>query len=145
MVPSTASAQEVPNWFIYLGTPPRIEWLKPVKVSTASSELNQLLQKRHNAAVVELEGCYSEYMEGRGTLEFLYDAADHVRKSRLELARAKPERVVIMQDHIKLTKELEKLMKDRNELGRVPTKMYREATYRRIQAEIDLLRLIDAK
>jgi hypothetical protein len=119
--------------------------LKPVMINPASSELQQLLQKRHNAAVVELEGWYSEFMEGRGTIEFLYDAADHVRKSRLELARDNPERVVIMQDHIKLTKELEEFMKASNEQGKVPTKMYREASYRRMQAEIDLLRLVEAK
>lgn len=140
-----ASGQELPSWFAVLVATPRVIRLKPLTVDSNESELNQLLKKRHNVALEELIARHSEFFEGRGTVEFLYDAAIHLRKSRLELARDKAERLVVMQDHLAWTTVIEEITRGRHEAGTVATKIYREASYRRMQAEIDLLRLVDSK
>jgi hypothetical protein len=142
-VPPQASAQELPNWFIFQITTPNVIWLKPLPMKADESELNQLLRRRHNVALEELGACYAEFLAGRGTVEFLYDAANHLRKSRLELARDKSERLVMMQDHIAWAKLMEGIIKNRFEAGQMPAKMYHEASYRRMQAEIDMLRLVE--
>src|ERR1700722_12361998 len=111
MVPSTARAQEMPDWFIYRSTTPKLIWLKPLKIGVGESELNQLLKKRHNAALTMFVGHHAEFMAGRGTIEFLNDAANNLCKSRLEIARDKPERLVILRDHIEWTKMIEEDMK----------------------------------
>jgi hypothetical protein len=144
-LPSTASAQELPDWFVFQSTTPKVIWLKPLKIEPDELVLNQLLKKRYNAALEELGARYSEFLAERGTVEFLYDAANRLRKSRLELARDRSERLVIMQDHIEWTKAMEAIMKGRFEAGKLPAKMYHEASYRRMQAEIDMLRLVDPK
>ena len=143
--PTTASAQELPGWFAFLSATPRVIWLKPLTVDSNEPELNQLLKKRHNVALEELIARHSEFLAGRGIDEFLYDAAIHLRNSRLELARDKAERLVIMQDHFAWTKLIKEIMKGRYEAGLVATKLYGEASYRRMQAEIDMLRLGDSK
>jgi hypothetical protein len=119
--------------------------LKPLPVDSNEPELNQLLKKRHNAALEELIARHLEFLADRGIFEFLFDAAIHLRKSRLELVRDKADRLTIMQDHIAWTKVIEEIMKVRWEAGQVATKMYREASYLRMQAEIDMMRLSGSK
>jgi hypothetical protein len=118
--------------------------LKPITVDSNEPELSQLLKKRHNVALEELIARHSEFLADRGTVEFLYDAAIHLRKSRLEIARDNAERLEILQDHIAWTKLIEAIMKFRYEAGLVATKIFHEASYRRMQAEIDMLRVVES-
>jgi hypothetical protein len=102
--------------------------------------LVQLLKKRHNAALMALQASYREFLVGRGTVEFVYDAARNLLTARLELCTAPTDQLALRRDYLNWTQRMESIQKSRMQQGRAAAKAYHEATSQRLQAELELRR-----
>jgi hypothetical protein len=100
-----------------------------------------LLKKRHNAALGALRAYHSEFLAGRGTVEFMYDMARNFRNSRQELSLTQADGIKLQQHYLDWTNFIEEIQKRRRDAAKVPEKMYQESIAQRLRAEMELLEL----
>jgi hypothetical protein len=112
----------------------------PIEVGSGDDQMQRLLKERCNSAAVELESRYKEFRAGRGTLLFLIDSAQRLRKAKLELNPRTENRIRVLQDYLDFAKEVEATQQRLLSEGRIPNKDYEFTRYTRLDAEIELLR-----
>lgn len=103
-------------------------------------KLKSLLQERWKTAGEEYFARNQEFLAGRGTQEFLYQAARRLLAAEQELPDKS--RVTILANHLKRMAAIEKVNKERFEAGRIAVQDYRAAQYWRLEAEIWLERAL---
>jgi hypothetical protein len=136
-----AAAQDVGDLLLegLLTRQPAFLNLKELEKEPADSELQQLLKQRHNAVLIALDARYKEWIAGRGTLGFLLRDGEFLRKSRLELCGSLKEKLVVHQQYLDWTRDVERLTQVRYNLGRVNISDWKETQYHLLDAEIELL------
>ncbi len=105
-----------------------------------SERLKRLLKERYEAAQVEFDGRFKEFLAGRGTQEFLYRSACRLLQAQKELSDKPAEQRAALEAHLKRMKEIEEIAKGRYDAGRIPIQDYQAARYWRLEAEIWLER-----
>ena len=113
---------------------------KAVKVEAGDDELRRLLKERYNAAVGELHDRTKEFLAGRGTLEYLFDAHRRLTRAGLEVYEKPADRVALLQKNLDQAKEVEKVNQARFDAGRIASQDLHRSRYFRLDAEIELLR-----
>jgi hypothetical protein len=75
--------------------------MKSLLASAQGSEkLKVLLRKRFEAARTVTEARFHEFLNGRGTLDFILEATKGLLKSELELCNSKEDRIRVWETHI---------------------------------------------
>lgn len=95
-------------------------------------------RRRANASVCAAR--LEEFDAGRGTVDFLFDAAERLRDAELALATTKTERVAAVERYWRTLQHVEVVNRERYEANRIPLCDFRESQGRRADAGIELLR-----
>jgi hypothetical protein len=139
----TGSAGQFPSVRIVekeLANYPAYARLHEYWVHPGDDPLIQLLKKRHNAALIAFGAYHSEFLAGRGTVGFMYDMAQKLRTSRLELCTAPTEILEVRHQYLDWARLIEAVQKQRRDAGLIAEKYYQESIFERLQAEIEVLR-----
>jgi hypothetical protein len=119
---------------------PALLTAKPIKEEPKDDELRKLLKGRYNEAVAEMQGRYKEFLVGRGTFDAMFEVAQRIVTSGLELSDKPAERVTLLTQYVELAIEVEKITQARYDASRIPDTDVHRAHYERLNAEIQLLR-----
>jgi RNA polymerase sigma factor (sigma-70 family) len=93
-----------------------------------------------DAAKEEWTARRQAFAAGRETQEFLYTAARRLLQAELEKAKKQEERIAAWQAHLDRLAEVERVNKDRYEVGRISSQDYQASRFWRLEAELGLAR-----
>jgi G:T/U-mismatch repair DNA glycosylase len=110
-----------------------------------SDKLKALVRERHQAACSELKARYQEFLNGRGTLDFLIAASQNVLRAELDLSAEKKNQLAVRENHLGLLKQVESTNQERFDAGRIAIQDLNQVKFFRLDAEIELERLKNAK
>jgi hypothetical protein len=113
--------------------------LAKAKLALASTKLADLKKAKLEVARGAHDARYKEFMAGRGTLDFMFDASLRLLDSERAVTDKVADVEAACERHWIFTKRVEEVNKDRFEAGRIPIHDYLEAQYYRLQAEIWLV------
>ncbi len=103
-----------------------------------NDKIKGLLEARHAAAAVEANARRLEFVNGRGTLEFLFGAARRLFEAELALCEKGPDRTAARENHIRLLKLIFEVNRERYNAGRIPIQDLKAAEYYLLDAEFAL-------
>ncbi len=124
---------------------PEFLTLEPLEAKPDDSELRKLQVARYNAAAAELAARRAILHAGSPPLAgydgpALMESARRLHKARLALAAEASQRIRAHEQYVEFLKSWEDTVEDLVENGRTSTVELHLARYRRLDAEIDLLR-----
>lgn len=121
--------------------PPASFVIKGAKPETSGDELRNLMSKRFNAGVAELEARTRQHRIGGVDSEVLDQAAHRLLQWGIELHESPAERAAFLNQYIDWTQALEKLARQGYEQGTRTSIDVHRAEYLHLDAQIRLLRL----
>lgn len=98
-----------------------------------------LLRERLVVARIAYEEREKEFLAGRGTLDFLLTASQHLRDSEWAISNQKSDRIAAQEKHLEHTRLIERVNRRRFEKGQVPSQDLALSRYSRLDGEIGLL------
>jgi hypothetical protein len=113
---------------------------EPLKILPGDSEMRKLLKERYNASLRVVQYRFRQWSFGKATLEVLFEAQRLHFTAQLELADDAKDRVKIYEAFVSQAQEVEKLTKAKFEASMATDADVAEATYWRVDAQIQLLR-----
>jgi hypothetical protein len=105
----------------------------------------KLAKEKVDAARKELEARFREFIAGRGTLDFLFQAAVRLHQAESATAENDDQRLAVHEHLWKLALVMEKTNKSRYDAGRLPISDYQQCVYFRIDAQQKWLAAVAAK
>jgi hypothetical protein len=114
--------------------------LARAKIEAYHADPKELAQKRLQAARIVVTSRDLEFLAGRGTLDFLLEAARDLRDAELALAKTDADQLAALQSYWMMARQTEEVNQERYDLGRVPIQDLLESRNARLDAEIDLIR-----
>jgi RNA polymerase sigma factor (sigma-70 family) len=108
--------------------------------STANDKLKPLLKERYQAASVEMESRYKDFVAGRGTLDILFGSSRRLLEAERELSDRKADQIAALERRWKILRAVEQLNQARFNAGRIPIHDLAVSRFHRLDAEIMLER-----
>jgi hypothetical protein len=99
--------------------------------------MKTLMAARHTAAVAEVSARYQEFMNGRGTIEILFGAAQRLLHAELDLLEP-TNQVQAWENHHKLLKEIFQVQDERFKAQRIPIQDVKQAEFYMLDAELHI-------
>jgi hypothetical protein len=112
----------------------------PLAQAKVDDKMKALLKAQFDAALGKALGRWVEFMNGRGTLNFLLASLEDLLDAERDLSDHKTDHVAALEHHLKRVREIEKLNDQRGRQGRVAIQNVLEPRFYRLQAEIRLER-----
>jgi hypothetical protein len=112
--------------------------LAKARFRASEADIRDLLRQRYEAALVTWGSRAKEFLAGRGTLDFLHEAALSLVEAELELDGSPADRLAALERYWEFTKLGEEINRQRFEDGRIAVQDLFESKYQRIVAEIRL-------
>jgi hypothetical protein len=112
--------------------------LAKARFRASKSDVRDLLRQRYEAALVTWGSRAKEFLAGRGTLDFLHEAALSLVEAELELDGSPADRLAALERYWEFTKRGEEINRGRYQDGRIAVQDLFESKYQRIVAEIRL-------
>jgi hypothetical protein len=106
--------------------------------------VEELAKQRHEAAFITWASREKEFLAGRGTLEFVHEAALSLLKAELALDGPPADRIAALERYWEFAKRDEEINRERFEHGRIPIQDFVDSSYQRIVAEIRLKKVQEA-
>jgi RNA polymerase sigma factor (sigma-70 family) len=103
-------------------------------------KLKALLKARLEAATIEADARFKQFLAGRGTLDFFLASAQRLLKAELELSTQKADQLAALATHLRLMKKAYELNKDRFDAGRISIEDVKQIEFFVLEAEIALER-----
>jgi RNA polymerase sigma factor (sigma-70 family) len=103
-------------------------------------KMKSLLKARLEAAQTEMIARMKQHLAGRGTLDFLLDTSQRLRKAELELCIQKSDRLLVLENQVQIMKKIVELNQERFNAGRITVDDLKVAEFYLLDAEIDLER-----
>ncbi|MFL5327485.1 MAG: hypothetical protein ACJ8C4_01110 [Gemmataceae bacterium] len=116
------------------------EFLKLPGFDDSALRLHSSLRQKANWSLDEVIGRFKEYRVGRGTLDILLESAAQARNVRVELTDRASDQLDVLTKYRDLVAEIEKLNRARFDVGSLREQDLLQSTYKRLSAEIDLLK-----
>jgi len=98
--------------------------------------IKPILSGLFDAANVEAQGRWKQYVAGQGTLDILLGASRRLLEAEQLLNKEKANQLAALEQHLKRMKEAEAINQTRFDAGRIPIQDLAESRYYRIQAEL---------
>jgi hypothetical protein len=108
--------------------------------SADESKLKRLLKARAEAAEAEVVMRWTEYRNGRGTLDILLEANKHWLQAVQDMGDEPAHRIAALGAYRRRMAELEKVGQERYDAGRIPIQDLAEVRYYRAEADLWLER-----
>jgi hypothetical protein len=103
---------------------------------TITKKMGVLLEVRYQTARTAADYRWKEFLEGRGTQNFLFDSLRVLLDSDRELNPAPAHQTEALEKHLHRTRLIEQVDKKRYDAGRISVADYSEAKLQRLEAEI---------
>ena len=113
---------------------------KPIKEDPSDDELRKLLKARYNLVIAEMHKVYPAWRLGLMRINEVTELAQQLLESGLELRDEPAERIAFLAQFVELMREAEKIAQAERNLGMTPGYEVYRVRYRRLDAEIWLLR-----
>jgi hypothetical protein len=113
------------------------------KLALRSVRIEDLAKAKLDVARGVYEARYKEFLAGKGTLDFLFDASVRLLESERAATSKEADLEAAFERHWIFTKQAEEMNKLRYDAGRIPIQDYLESKYFRLQAEIWLVEARD--
>jgi hypothetical protein len=111
----------------------------PIKEEPNDNALRKLLKARYNAVLAEAKDLYeNEGIGENGNSDHFYGLWQRFVQAALTAYEAPTEKQAILSNYVELTKDNEKLIRDRHVVGRSSLEDVHRAEYERLNAEIQL-------
>jgi RNA polymerase sigma factor (sigma-70 family) len=104
-------------------------------------KMKSLLKARLEAAQTEMSARSKQHLAGRGTLDFLLDTSQRLRKAELELCTQKSDRLLVLENQVQIMKKIVELNRERFNAGRISVEDVKLPEFYLLDAEIDLERV----
>lgn len=114
--------------------------MRALPPGTRDNELQKLLKDRYNVALKVAQVRVEEHLNGRSSVDSIFEQAKHLLTSELELTDIPKEHVKVREKQLQLAQDMEKVAQARYDSGRLSIADYEQARYFRLDAEIQLLR-----
>jgi hypothetical protein len=111
-----------------------------LKAAAEDDELRRLQKERYNTAVLVLKVRYLRMLDGRVTVEAVYESARKVADAEADLTEKPADRVAAREKLVELAKDVERVYLARYEAGRLSLDELAGARELRLDAEIELVR-----
>jgi RNA polymerase sigma factor (sigma-70 family) len=102
--------------------------------------LGDLLKEQLEAARTMTDARWMEFLAGRGTLDILLEASNHLLQAEFDLANKRSDRLAILESYWQRMKDIETVTEARFEAGRVPIADRAQTRFNRARAELWLER-----
>ena len=109
------------------------------KETIAVAELRKALVK---AGQEQWQGYWQEYLAGKVMIDSVLAASAMLLKAESKSAENMEALIAAHQAHLNRMREVEKISKEKHEARALPSTQYAQATYYRIEAELELARLV---
>jgi hypothetical protein len=113
---------------------------KPLAAVDGDDDLQKLLKARYNEVAAELAGRYRQLRAGVTDVESLFDPAQRLLQTGLELHGKPADRIALLNQFLEFTRMMEQAVKARVDAGVAPMLELNYVRYFRIDAETQLLR-----
>jgi hypothetical protein len=113
---------------------------KPIREDPVDDELRKLLKARYNLVFAEMQKIYRAWRMGLERVDVVTELAQQLVESGLELTDKPAERVAFLAQFVGLMREAEEIAKEEYNHGMASHYQVYRLRYRRLQAEILLLR-----
>jgi RNA polymerase sigma factor (sigma-70 family) len=124
--------------------PPPVADLPPERVKALLAEakgpMKDLLKEQFEAAQLETESRWGEFMAGRGTLDIAMHASQRLLQAELDLSSKKADQLAALEAHLKRMKEIEAVNQARFDAGRIPVQDLAQSRFNRVRAALQLER-----
>jgi hypothetical protein len=144
-------ADELKAFDTGLFDPPAQNWPKMVDIpeevreslldgAAGDGRLGDLMKEQLEAAQTMTNARWEELLAGRGTLDILFEASQHLLQAELDLATKRADRLAVLEAHWQRLKDIETLNEARFQAGRVPIADFAQSRFNRARAELWLER-----
>jgi RNA polymerase sigma factor (sigma-70 family) len=103
-------------------------------------QLKALLKARLDAATIEADSRFKEFVAGRGTLDFFLASSQRLLKAELELSTQKADQLAALATHLRLLKKVHAMNQGRFVAGRINLADVKQTEFFVLEAEIALER-----
>jgi RNA polymerase sigma factor (sigma-70 family) len=111
-----------------------------IAASDQEKKMKALFKARFDAANIEVESRWHEYVAGRGTLDILLGSSRRLLEAELALSNNKADHVAAWESHWQRMNQVYLINLGRYNAGRISVQDLKEAEYYRIDAEIGVER-----
>jgi len=134
--PAKVAADELPEEVLREAFSPSIfKDIAKAKREALRTDLKDLARAKLEAARMVYEGRLTEYMTGRGTIDFLQEASLLVLQSELALAETEDDRILCLERSWLQAKLAEDVNESRFKARRISRQDYAKAQYDRLEAQ----------
>ena len=108
----------------------------PDAAAKAKARMDALWKEKSDAVTREMDARMGEFIAGRGTLAFLFDASRRWVEVQRDLSKNQAERTAALEAHLQRTKQIEEMNVLRFQAGRIAITDVEQSRYYRLEAEI---------
>lgn len=120
---------------LYLGEPEDVRALARARAALSGTDLPGIAAAKVEAARVQLDARYKEFLAGRGTLDFLIESAGNLLEAERTVSERPADRRAALERYWTRMREMELVTHARYNAGRIPQYDYLHTQDHRLEAE----------